>query len=155
VCKENSTKAGISVGKVTSLKEVKPGIYHLVLKTNLVHQDFSIPQSGQFYMLRSTTSKVLLSRPISVFSSRTEDNFVFVEFLILLKGQGTKELCNLSIGDSVDMTGPLGNTFPLPEENLQTSSENPKIAIVGGGIGVAPVAGFSKNLAPQSYDFYS
>ena len=61
MCKENSTKAGISVGKVTSLKEVKPGIYHLVLKTNLVHQDFSIPQSGQFYMLRSTTSKVLLS----------------------------------------------------------------------------------------------
>ena len=102
MCKENSTKAGISVGKVTSLKEVKPGIYHLVLKTNLVHQDFSIPQSGQFYMLRSTTSKVLLSRPISVFSSRTEDNFVFVEFLILLKGQGTKELCNLSCVGCLD-----------------------------------------------------
>ena len=154
MCKENSTKAGISIGKVTSLKEVKPGIYHLVLKTNLVHQDFSVPQSGQFYMLRSSTSKVLLSRPISVFSSKTEGDFVFVEFLILLKGQGTKELCNLSIGDSVDMTGPLGNTFPKPQEDF-VSTENPKIAIVGGGIGVAPVAGFSKNLVPQSYDFYA
>ena len=154
MCKENSTKAGISIGKVTSIKEVKPGIYHLVLKTNLVHQDFSVPQSGQFYMLRSSTSKVLLSRPISVFSSTTEGDFVFVEFLILLKGQGTKELCNLSIGDSVDITGPLGNTFPKPQEDF-VSTENPKIAIVGGGIGVAPVAGFSKNLIPQSYDFYA
>ena len=154
MCKENSTKAGISVGKVTSLKEVKSGIYHLILKTELVHQNQSIPQSGQFYMLRSSTSKVLLSRPISVYSCKTENDFVFVEFLILLKGQGTKELCNLSIGDKVDMTGPFGNTFPLPEESLQTSGET-KIAIIGGGIGVAPVAGFSKNLIPQSYDFYA
>ena len=154
MCKENSTKAGISVGKVISLNEVKSGIFHLILKTELVHKNQSVPQSGQFYMLRSSISKVLLARPISVYSCKTQDNFVFVEFLILLKGQGTKELCNLKIDDSVEITGPLGNTFPLPQEDLQNADEV-KIAIIGGGIGVAPVAGFSTNLKPHTYDFYA
>ena len=79
MCKENSTKAGISVGKVISLNEVKSGIFHLILKTELVHKNQSVPQSGQFYMLRSSISKVLLARPISVYSCKTQDNFVFVE----------------------------------------------------------------------------
>lgn len=72
---------------------------------------------------------------------------VKVEFLILKKGTGTKELSTLAEGDEIDVLGPVGNTFSLPKTS--------KIAIVGAGIGIAPVAGFAASLPAKSYDFYA
>jgi dihydroorotate dehydrogenase (NAD+) catalytic subunit len=73
-----------------------------------------------------------------------------LEFLILKKGTGTAELCSLRNGDTVDLLGPLGNTFPAPTVSSQT-----RVAIIGGGIGVAPVAGFAASLPEGSYDFFA
>lgn len=106
------------------------------------------PAAGQFYMLHAVRSNVLLGRPISVYHS--EKSFfgeTEVTFLILVKGNGTKELCNLVEGDKVKLLGPCGNRFPCPSEG--------KVCIVGGGIGVAPVAGFAETLPDGSYDFYA
>ena len=69
-----------------------------------------------------------------------------IHFLIMKKGQGTKELCALRPGDSISLIGPLGNTFPEPHGFS---------AIIGGGIGVAPVAGFASTLPEKTYDFYA
>lgn len=107
------------------------------------------PAPGQFYMLHSLRSNVLLGRPISVYHS--EKSFfgeTEVTFLILVKGKGTEELCNLVEGDKVNLLGPCGNRFPCPESGK-------KVCIVGGGIGVAPVAGFAETLEDKSYDFYA
>ncbi|MBR1638020.1 MAG: dihydroorotate dehydrogenase [Treponema sp.] len=121
------------------------------------------PAAGQFYMLHALRSDVLLGRPISVYNSRqlsasdsrelygTEKYAGAIEltFLILLKGKGTRELCSLDFGDLVNLIGPCGNRFPFP------SSSDKKVCIVGGGIGVAPVAGFAQTLPPKSYDFFA
>lgn len=107
------------------------------------------PAPGQFYMLHSLRSNVLLGRPISVYHS--EKSFfgeTEVTFLILVKGKGTEELCNLVEGDKVNLLGPCGNRFPCPESGK-------KVCVVGGGIGVAPVAGFAETLEDKSYDFYA
>ena len=98
------------------------------------------PAAGQFYMLHAVRSDVLLGRPISVFHSEVlskEDGCrVELTFLILLKGKGTKELCSLDFGDLINLIGPCGNRFPVPVvENF-----NQRVLIIGGGIGVAPVA---------------
>ena len=106
------------------------------------------PLPGQFFLLKSKKSGVLLSRPISVYHSSVEENSVKIEFLILLKGQGTEELCSLREGDSVEAIGPLGNRFPIPKGGG-------KVALIGGGVGVAPVAGFASTLPDLSYDFYA
>lgn len=149
------TISSYTTGKVISLENIKPEIYKLTLQTTLTNEDKSLPQDGQFYMLRSSVSKVLLSRPISVFHSEKQaNNTVLVDFLILKKGKGTEELCSLLPSQSVEMVGPLGNAFPKPE-NSDFDSINPKIAIIGGGIGVAPVAGFANHLPQYSYDFFA
>ncbi len=110
------------------------------------------PAAGQFYMLHAVRSDVLLGRPISVYHSEVlsqeDGNRVELTFLILLKGKGTKELCSLDFGDLINLIGPCGNRFPMP------TSEG-KVLIIGGGIGVAPVAGFAETLPDGSYDFYA
>ncbi len=127
--------------------KIRDGIYTLIIKY-CCGGNLRKPLPGQFYMLRSTKSEVFLSRPISIYKTKEKDSVQYVEFLIMLKGQGTKELCSLKPGDSVDVLGPQGNTFIKPADSEKT-------AIIGGGIGIAPVAGFASTLKPKSYDFYA
>ena len=122
------------------------------------------PAAGQFYMLHAVRSNVLLGRPISVFNSeRKDDGSVEITFLILVKGRGTVELCSLRNGDKINLLGPCGNRFPVPCGPSRASgtassvagATAQKVCIVGGGIGVAPVAGFATTLPAKSYDFYA
>ncbi len=137
---------------VSSCTELAPSVYSLILISGPEgNQHQTLP--GQFYMLRSRPSSVFLGRPISLYRAapregrRSSARGVELEFLILKKGTGTAELCSLRKGDTVDLLGPLGNAFPEPEVT--------GIAIIGGGIGVAPVAGFAAALPPESYDFFA
>ena len=115
------------------------------------------PAAGQFYMLHAIRSDVLLGRPISVFHSEKKENGeVELSFLILLKGKGTRELCSLEPGDKINLIGPCGNRFPVPKAVVEpVETTGGKVLIIGGGIGVAPVAGFAETLPAGSYDFYA
>lgn len=106
-----------------------------------------LPLAGQFYMLQAVRTNTLLGRPISVFHVNKDGAAPRLEFLILLKGQGTKELCSLMPDDKINLLGPCGNCFPVVGAG--------KACIVGGGIGVAPVAGFAETLPAGSYDFFA
>lgn len=108
------------------------------------------PVPGQFFMLRARPSGVLLGRPISVY--RSDDRSIV--FLILRKGRGTAELADLRAGDSVDVVGPIGNRF-IPPAELAGLPSDARVAVVGGGIGVAPVAGFATTLPAGTFDFYA
>ncbi len=143
-CKTDDMKA-LCTGTASGLNRIAPGVFELMVEGNI-----PLPASGQFFMIRSANSKQLLCRPISVYrkeslpSGRTR-----IHFLILEKGRGTSELVNLKHGEKVELVGPLGNTFEAPADNKKL------IAIVGGGIGVAPVAGFAETLPAGSYDFFA
>ena len=119
-----------------------------LLKVDFDGKNRDLPLAGQFYMLRSVKSEVLLGRPISVYAAEKKGDSVQISFLILKKGTGTQELCSLCEGDGIELIGPEGNTFPVPKES-------DKVCIVGGGVGVAPVAGFASTLGDNSYDFYA
>jgi len=80
---------------------------------------------GQFYMLRSWNRYPVLSRPISIHNI---DNGS-IQFLYKVFGEGTRMFAELKSGDSIGLEGPFGNGFPEPEG---------KVAMVGGGIGIAP-----------------
>jgi dihydroorotate dehydrogenase (NAD+) catalytic subunit len=143
----NEKKLPAFCASVVKCTKIHEGVYKLVLK-HCTSGNLCKPFPGQFYMLRSVKSKVFLSRPISIYQTKEKDSVQYVEFLILVKGQGTKELCALKTGEMVDVLGPQGNTFIKPEPAE-------KIAIIGGGIGVAPVAGFASTLKTKTYDFYA
>lgn len=137
----------------------QPNVYLLTTKTILERQNQKTPQPGQFYLIKSARSSVHYNRPISVYHSEVGINKygekeVKVQFLMLEKGRGTEELCHLTTGEKMIVIGPLGTPWPRPDENL-IDTKNPKICIVGGGIGVAPVANLASSLPDGSYDFYA
>ena len=145
------------VSACTEVEGAKPAGSVYNLKVTVVDENNAsgkggqvLPVPGQFYMLHALRSSTLLGRPISIYhAEKTADGKVELQFLILVKGKGTQELCSLRNGDEINLLGPCGNGFCLD------SSTAKKICIVGGGIGVAPVAGFAEELPAKSYDFYA
>ena len=150
------------VEKIEKIKG-QENIFLLQLTTKLERQNQKSPAAGQFYLLKSKKSNVNYNRPISVYNSFEKINSsgqkeVTLQFMILEKGAGTQELCHMGRGELVTVIGPLGNQWPAPDKALlqeSTKSDKAKIAIVGGGIGVAPVANFASTLPQGSYDFYA
>ena len=66
-----------------------------------------------------------------------------VEFLYAVVGEGTRKLTTLKKGDSFQLTGPMGNGFDVAD----ILSKYQKIAVVGGGIGTAPMYQLTRELA--------
>lgn len=113
--------------KVLENRYVGEGMYLLKVKGRF------IANMGQFYMLRAWDTYPLLSRPISVHDI-DEDS---ISFLYKVIGEGTKILRDLKENDEIKLEGPYGNGYEKVEG---------KIAIVGGGIGIAPLYLVAKNL---------
>ncbi len=82
---------------------------------------------GQFFMLRGWEDFPVLSRPISVFDAQEG----VVSFVYKVVGKGTELISRLKAGEEIGLDGPLGNGFP---ENISG-----KVALVGGGVGIAPL----------------
>ncbi|WP_310550443.1 dihydroorotate dehydrogenase electron transfer subunit [Paenibacillus glufosinatiresistens] len=91
---------------------------------------------GQFYMVRAWSSYPVLSRPLSIHDVG-EDG---IDFLYHVVGEGTELLSRLKPGDPISLEGPLGTGFP---------SVQGRVALVGGGIGIAPLYYCARELGPS------
>ncbi len=106
------------------------------------------PAAGQFYMLTAATrwgggeaGRPYLPRAFSVLRAPAGTNDL--EFLIEDVGPGTKRLCELRLGDELLLVGPLGKGFRPPREDRQP-------VLVGGGVGIAPLAICQDALTPRA-----
>ncbi len=107
-----------------------------------------VPQPGQFYMLAATDRGGVLGRPylpraFSFAEASVTDAGVRLAFLAESIGPGTAHICELTPGDGLSATGPLGSAFSDP--SLLTEGAGGAI-LVGGGIGVAPLAALRQRL---------
>lgn len=95
---------------------------------------------GQFLMLRVPgVLDPLLGRPISIFDVDLESTKLLVQVI----GRGTKLFSTLMPGQQIDVTGPHGNGFPLPENDA---------VLIGGGVGIAPMYLLAKELRLRNPD---
>jgi NAD(P)H-flavin reductase len=126
------------------------------------------PQAGQFYMLSSATrwgggenERPFLPRAFSVLRAPAESDEL--QFLIEDVGPGTKRLAELGpatagprdappgqgadelalAGDELALVGPLGRGFRPPREGRSP-------LLVGGGVGIAPLAIWQDELGPET-----
>jgi len=101
--------------------------YLLILESPAIAKE---AKPGQFVMIRCGQGlDPLLRRPISIFLAEPEAGLVYLWYQVV--GKGTNLLAGLRTGDYVNMLGPLGRGFSLIEEG--------KAALVGGGMGIAPL----------------
>lgn len=90
-----------------------------------------LAKPGQFVHVRcSNVADPLLRRPISLHGIDYEHGTVSLLYQVV--GRGTQLLAEMKTGDEIDIMGPLGRGFSVPD-----GIEN--VLVIGGGIGVAPL----------------
>jgi NAD(P)H-flavin reductase len=111
------------------------------------------PLPGQFYMLAAerhweqSGQRPFLPRALSVAETGPAAGGVRLDFLIEGIGPGTDRLCELEVGEEVWVNGPLGNSFSAPRELAPGAAG---AILVGGGIGIAPLALLRRSFAAQN-----
>ncbi len=107
------------------------------------------PSAGQFYMLAAESrwggdqGRPYLARAFSVADAEPESGGVRLDFLVQAVGPGTARLAALEPGEEMWINGPLGRPFSAPAE---VATEAAGAILVGGGIGVAPLAIWRRRL---------
>jgi dihydroorotate dehydrogenase (NAD+) catalytic subunit len=110
---------------------------------SLLDREGPEPLPGQFYMLAAARNwahqggRPFLPRAISVAETAPAAGGTRLGFLVEGVGPGTDRLCRLEEGEMVWVTGPLGNGFSEPR---QVRAGAAGAILVGGGIGIAPLA---------------
>ena len=130
------------------------------------------PRGGQFFLIKPRRTGVFLGRPISVAgwkpggvnvsdsgSAIYESASGKLRFIVVRRGQGSRELADLRPGEEAELIGPLGNYWAQADIFADLLNEPQPIALVGGGIGIAPLLAFAAELAEQEeqvpFDFYA
>jgi dihydroorotate dehydrogenase electron transfer subunit len=137
--------------EIISNAQVAPGHFKMVLESPEIAQE---AQPGQFVHVRVHEGlEPLLRRPFSIHrvehqSTRAPGTRHQIEILYKIRGKATEILSTRKAGEELDIIGPLGNGFPLPEHQ---STRAPGTSIlVAGGIGVAPLVFLAEKLTHRS-----
>lgn len=130
-------KKGYQKGIILKNEKVGKDVYKMVLKGDFMGTP------GQFFMLKAwAAGDPLLARPLSICDKDEET----ITFLYLVVGKGTDILSKLHESDEVEILGPLGNGFEMVEGK--------KVALVAGGIGIAPLLYLARSLNSE-VDLYA
>ncbi|MFC2160211.1 dihydroorotate dehydrogenase electron transfer subunit [Acidobacteriota bacterium] len=99
---------------------------------------------GQFIMVRvSSLDFPLLRRPLSIHAKKQDT----IEIFFQVSGSGTALLSQKTTSDSLDILGPFGQGF-----SLAGNLKDRKVALIGGGRGVAPLFFLAQELRRQGSD---
>lgn len=100
---------------------------------------------GQFLEVAVEAPGTLLRRPLSI--ARAEggaSGIGTVEIVVGPDGVGSAWLADVRVGDRLDVVGPLGKAFPLPQRTASC-------LLVGGGYGAAPLHYLTEVLVPLGH----
>ncbi len=120
---------------------------------SLLDLDGPEPRPGQFYMLATETGwnesgeRPFLPRALSVADAVRLGSGIRLDFLIEGIGPGTDRLCALRPGERAWVNGPLGNGF---SDLGEVAPDAAGAILVGGGIGVAPLALLRRGFAAKN-----
>lgn len=130
----HTTTPRTEVVTVVANERVAPGVGLVVF--DAPHAAAAL-QPGQFVHLRiAEGTDFILRRPFSVF--RTGGGRI--EILYQVVGRGTRVLAEAEPGEHMDLIGPLGNGWRMPEGIVHA-------LVVAGGLGAAPMGMLVQDLA--------
>ncbi|MBI2457610.1 MAG: dihydroorotate dehydrogenase electron transfer subunit [candidate division NC10 bacterium] len=128
-------------------RQISPAYLHLGIAAPAFPATF---RAGEFVMIRpSWVGDPFLPRAFSIYristrpsggASSAGDAPPVVEILYKILGRGTQCLSRMEPGQEIEILGPLGNSFTLPDDLGQA-------VLVAGGIGVPPIAALAAQVA--------
>lgn len=102
-------------------------------------------QPGHFAMIQTGEgSRPFLRRAFSIADVNSVSGVPCIEFVVKVVGLGTRLLGQFSEGAQVPVLGPLGVPFPLKD-----LSRHDRVALVAGGIGLAPLLFLAHRLSEK------
>lgn len=120
----------------------RAGAYHSL--TFVAPEMAERARPGQFVSIGVHGGGTVLRRPFSIYSvSRHGPWAGTIEIVFDVIGPGTRYLAGLVKHDVVDIVGPLGRPFPLPQQAVGC-------LLVGGGYGAAPLLYLAQTLQQSS-----
>jgi len=136
-----SAKKSQQTATVIQNQPVSPPYFKIRLSCS---GDFQDAAPGQFVTLHLPGNLTpLLRRPFSIHRLINQNGaFRGIEILYKVVGGFTEKLSRAVAGDTVDLLGPVGNGFTV-SENVKSA------ALVGGGIGIAPLVFLAETLAEK------
>ncbi|MEX2324528.1 MAG: dihydroorotate dehydrogenase electron transfer subunit [Nitriliruptoraceae bacterium] len=100
---------------------------------------------GQFLNIAVGAPGTLLRRPFSIARvSRQGAAAGTIDVVFDAHGPGTEWLTHVELHDFIDVIGPLGNGFPLPQRKVSC-------LLVGGGYGAAPLFYLARELTDRQF----
>ncbi|MBL1228557.1 dihydroorotate dehydrogenase electron transfer subunit [Enterococcus sp. BWB1-3] len=127
---------------IVEQKQLAPRIFQMTLSGELVNE-MGIP--GQFLHIKVPREDFLLRRPISINQIDKEEKTCTI--IYRTEGDGTLYFSNMSVGEKLDVMGPLGNGF-----DVSFLEAGQKVYIVGGGIGIPPLYELSRQLKEKGVE---
>jgi dihydroorotate dehydrogenase electron transfer subunit len=129
---------------ITENSSLAPGYYRLTILAPEVAEK---AQPGQFIQMRMAgpgCNDPLLPRPISIF--RIQKSTHTISLIYKVVGRGTSLLSRFAPGEEIEILGPVGNGFLLPD-----SVRN--IALIAGGVGMPPLFCLAEFMKQKSMDY--
>ncbi len=132
----------IETGQVVSNQSIADKIWRLEI--NLPEIVCTKPQPGQFLeILINSSWERPLRRPMSIAGMNATELSIIYKII----GSSTRELSIKQPGDTLQVIGPLGNSFSLPSADLTP-------VLVAGGVGLPPILWLHHNLLQQNINHY-
>jgi dihydroorotate dehydrogenase electron transfer subunit len=124
----------VVIGKIVSKTQLSPEHFQIGFLCPYVANNI-VP--GQFIQVRLSKqlNDPLLCRPFAVY--RIDDDIIYILFKVV--GKGTRFLSEKAVGDELEITGPLGNGFPLIDDTET-------VLLIAGGMGIAALYLLAKKL---------
>ena len=123
-------------------EQVAPRYHLLSLRLDVSSGETSWLQGvapGQFVQVDCRPAGILLRRPISIYKWSREE--LCLMLLVQRVGRGSNYMCDLKVGDKVNIVGPLGTPFAT---DPTIAGERP--LLIAGGVGMAPIIMLARHL---------
>jgi dihydroorotate dehydrogenase electron transfer subunit len=133
--------------RVLSHEKIGEKIFRLSFSSPLISRKAN---PGNFVHIKVNSEGLpLLRRPFSI--HRVEKDKNRFEILLKVVGEGTGILSGKSPGETIDILGPIGNSFPMPRRGKE-------VMLVAGGMGMAPLwflfSRLNQKFSPQRLTFF-
>jgi dihydroorotate dehydrogenase electron transfer subunit len=133
-------KLELFAGGAKAFADFIPGQFaELDLSHTALPPDESIPDD----LFDAAKRNIILRRPFSFTNVTAEKNKTIAELLYCVVGPATLRMTTISPGDSINVIGPLGNGFSIPEDKKTA-------LLVVGGMGVPPLLHLAKHLTTST-----
>ena len=82
-------------------------------------------------------------------SDRRVNSGGILSFFVGRRGKGSKEISEIRKGEEAELSGPLGNYWPI--EQIPRGA----VALIGGGLGISPLLPLAPEIKKRPFDFFA